>query len=346
MCALLALPTLPRQINTGPWIGGYSLPALHARTASSRWVLPICSLGTPSATLAALGDSLLPPLYHEALAGDPSLRGDLVAQIARCFPFPEGTPRRALALGKLEIVELPPQPPPPPHQRPRIVAFGVDTTIEQHGPHLPLATDTIQTYGVLEQVARERSDVFLAPALEHGHLTWGLGFGFSIDLTPALLDRYFTGFVRALVAWLEPDAVYVADVHGSLVHRETIAAALARSVDRPSRFRWLHEPLVEFAAARGDMHAGGVETALVHHLAPDLVDAAWWPPRRAAIAAHEMRVADAVALSRDLPAFAAHVEATGANGVIGAIANDHFDPAELLARMLAVAREDLHALAG
>ena len=55
----------------------------------------------------------------------------------------------------MEIVELPRASLARPARAPRIVAFSVDTAVEHHGPHLPLATDRIQSYAVLKQIAEE-----------------------------------------------------------------------------------------------------------------------------------------------------------------------------------------------
>ncbi|GIT28137.1 MAG: hypothetical protein Ct9H300mP1_01830 [Planctomycetaceae bacterium] len=100
----------------------------------------------------------------------------------------------------------------------------------KHGPHLPLATDTLQSYAVLERLAAERDGVVIAPPVDYGQLTWGLPFGMSIDITAALLTRYVPGvFANAIVDWLQPAAAYVVDVHGSIVHRTAIQDGLAAS---------------------------------------------------------------------------------------------------------------------
>jgi creatinine amidohydrolase/Fe(II)-dependent formamide hydrolase-like protein len=343
VAARLFTPFLPARINTGPWLAGYSLATLQRRANGARIVLPICSLGTPPATLAGLAPFVLPPLYHEALDG--ALKADLVAQSRRCFPFYGGSLARAGFRGRFDVVEVPAVRPAPPTARPRVLAFSVDTAVEQHGPHLPLATDMIQSYAVLERLAAENDGFVVGPAVDYGQLTWGLPFGFSIDLTAALTTRYVRGFANAIVDWLAPDAVYVVDVHGSLVHRNAIQEGLRTSRCRRWAFRWLHEPLVPFAGDRGDQHAGGVETALVEHIDRNLVDATLWPGRLSELAAHQMTVRQAAELSGSMPRFVAEVEAHPFNGIIGDIRNySRLDPGLLMNRMLEVARQDVDGL--
>jgi creatinine amidohydrolase/Fe(II)-dependent formamide hydrolase-like protein len=336
-------PFLPTRINTGPWLAGYSLDALKARVATDRIVLPICSLGTPPEALANLAPLVLPPLYHEALDAD--LKLALLAQIRRCFPFYIGTRARENFRGTFDVCELPAQRPARGTKPPRILAFGVDTTIEQHGPHLPLGTDTIQSYAVLHRLASEIDGLVVGPPLDYGHLTWGLPFGLSIDLTPPLVSRYMTGFVNAVMDWLSPESLYVADVHGSLVHRNAIQDGLRHSRCRRWVFRWLHEPLVEFAGGRGDAHAGGVETVLVEHIRSELVDSGWWPHRIDDLAAAQMPTAEAIELSSDLPQFIERVESRQLNGIVGRVHNAiNLDARELMNRMLNIARTDVASL--
>jgi creatinine amidohydrolase len=335
-------PLLPIRINTGPWLAGYSLATLKERVATDRVVLPICSLGTPREELAALAPLVLPPLYHEAL--DAGLKAALVEQIRRCFPFLEGTRDRRDYRGRFDVVELLAQAPARVATPPRVLAFGVDTTVEQHGPHLPLGTDTVQTYAVLQRLQPEFDGMVVGPPLDYGHLTWGLPFGLSINLTAPLTAQYMTGFVNALIDWLAPEAVYVADVHGSLAHRNAIQEGLRNSRCARWAFRWVHEPLAEFAGARGDMHAGGVETTLIHAINPELVDVRWWPEGIEALAAAQMDVGDAVELSTDLPRFVTRVEAERLNGIVGDIRNRRLDGTEMMERMMNVARRDIATL--
>lgn len=329
---------LPRRVNSGSWVTAYTFNELRDR-GDVQFVLPICSLATPYAQCQELGEYVLPPLYHEAL--DAPLKQEVLKRIAHCFPV-YGQDNS----GRLRVIELPPlqltgsEPG-------RVLAFSVDTAVEEHGPHLPLATDTIQSYGVLGQLETEFDFIEICRPVDYGQLTWGLPFGFSIDLTAKLLSRYVTRYVDALVRWKRPTAVYVVDVHGSIVHRRAIAQGLNASRCSLWSFRWLHEPLAEFASDRGDQHAGGVETALVEKVNPQLLDSRWWPQRVDQIASSQMSLTLAVELSSDLAAFAQRVKDKSLNGIVGRIENyASLDADEMFASMLELARRDVEQLFG
>jgi creatinine amidohydrolase len=334
--------TIPNQVNAGCWLTHHTLNELESRVTSLGALLPICSLGIPLEELTGCGPLVLPPLYHEAL--DRELSTAVINRIRECFPYMRASRRRLDACNDIEVVELPRRLAPPPESA-RVLAFSVDTAVEQHGPHLPLATDTIQSYAVLGKLAAEFEGFVVGPPVDYGHLTWGLPRGFSIDITPELLRRYVTGFANAVVDWAAPQTIYVVDVHGSPVHRRTIHEGLAASRAKKWLFRWLHEPLVEFAFERGDQHAGGVETAMIEQINPRLLDARWWPGRVDDLAAGEMAVERAIELSGDMARFIDHAEASSWNGIVGRIRNYFdLDRPSLMRRILDVARRDVQSL--
>jgi len=315
---------------------------LLRQTPGEEIVLPICPVGTPYAELASLARFVLPPLFHEAL--DEDLKQAMLAQIRRCFPYYEGTSRWKAGDTALQIVELARQTVPPPW-KPRILAFSVDTAVEQHGPHLPLATDTIQSYAVLARLAEEIDGFIAGPPVEYGHLTWGLPFGMSVDLTAPLTTRYVTGYANAMQEWLQPEYLYVVDVHGSIVHRNAIIKGLTASNVQRWSFRWLYDPIVEFAGDRGDQHAGGVETALVERAESKLVDPAWWPNRSRELTDRQMDLKLAVEMTPHLDSFIKHVESHSLNGIVGDVQNYYnVDPDLMFERMLAITRADLAKL--
>jgi hypothetical protein len=150
--------------------------------------------------------------------------------------------------------------------------------------------------------------------------------------------------------WARPEALYVVDVHGSIVHRTAIMDGLANSECPRWAFRWLHDSLAEFAGERGDQHAGGVETVLVELINRQLVDDQLWPAAIDEIAAGQMEMNRAIELSADLAKFIEVVEASSRqdvplNGIVGDIYNARqLDAAEMMQRMLRVATQDLENL--
>jgi len=334
---------LPRRVNTGAWLSHYTVDELEILIRQQQIVLPICSFATPPEQVERLGALVLPPLYAEAL--DDDLKSAILSRISACFPYLEGSRRRGQASTKIDIIEFSPPLPQGPIRRPRILAFSVDPAVEQHGPHLPLATDRIQSYAVLARLAEEVAGLVLAPPVDYGHLTWGLARGLSIDVPPTLLSRYVARYAAALAAYYRPDALYVVDVHGSPVHRRAIEEGLAASGVPRWKFRWLHQPLVEFAADRGDQHAGGVETAVIEAIEPDLLDTRWWPSRIAELAAGEMTFDLALRLQNNLSDFVGYAESNPWNGIVGRILNYRdVQGRSLLERMFDVARHDVREL--
>lgn len=336
---------LPQQVNSGPWITAYTLFELRSRLEKSRFVLPVCSLGTPYRELTvnlASDELLLPPLFHEAM--DDGLFAAIAARIRQCFPLYELADGAAAHANRLRI-NVHEARPLPAVTSPQIFSFSVDTAVEEHGPHLPLATDTIQSYSVLRKLEKEFDGFIAGKPVEYGHLTWGLPFGFSIDLTPELLTRYVTGYANAVQDWQQPQSMYAVDVHGSIVHRQAIIAGMEQSRVERWAFRWLHEPLIEFASERGDQHAGGVETALVEQAGPALIDDRWFPSRIDDIEAAQMTLDKAVELTPDLAEFIRYVTETGSNGIVGSIRNyESLDSTRMFEAMLSLARDDVRRL--
>ena len=132
---------LPKKINEGPLLTSYSLPKLKDRIRYECPVLPIVSIGTPAEVIEELGPLVLPPLYHEAM--HPAPKGAILDRIQHCFHYLAGSSQRQQLETDLVVIELPKREWPAP-QANSIACFSVDTAVEEHGPHLPLATDTLQ----------------------------------------------------------------------------------------------------------------------------------------------------------------------------------------------------------
>lgn len=143
-------------------------------------------------------------------------------------------------------------------------------TLLQHGPHLPLSTDTV----IVERLAREvcaRRNVLLAPTVAYGVCTRvERDYAGTAPLEQKTLHRALNDLVGA---WESQgvEEIVLLTAHGHGRHVGALAAVMAesariRAVDLTSMgvesFR---------TGAPGPEHAGEVETSLMLHLAPELV---------------------------------------------------------------------------
>jgi creatinine amidohydrolase len=141
-------------------------------------------------------------------------------------------------------------------------------SVEPHGPHLPLATDTLlsETAAVRACEALEARGVraVVAPSVPYGVTDFAEGFPGAVSVPAGVL----TALLRALVVRLLSDGwshVCLVNNHLEPSHDEAVRVAahgLARaSVASPLTRRWARTLSDEFK--RGDCHAGRYETSLV-----------------------------------------------------------------------------------
>jgi creatinine amidohydrolase len=137
---------------------------------------------------------------------------------------------------------------------------------EPHGPHAPLATDTIISVGICRRAAerlRGEVDVLVLPAVPYGVTRYGADFPGAVSIGEETLRSLVTeiaaNFERIVVvnSHLEPEHVWTL--------RATALPLL--DITRRANAERLTE---EFQAGAG--HAGRYETSLVLAERPDLVD--------------------------------------------------------------------------
>ncbi|WFR73854.1 mycofactocin biosynthesis peptidyl-dipeptidase MftE [Prescottella defluvii] len=129
-------------------------------------------------------------------------------------------------------------------------------SLEQHGPHLPLDTDT----RIASAVARALPGVACAPAIEYGASGEHEGFAGTISLGSAAL-RVAARRVRAVGVPVGAPVVFV-NGHGGNGPALVKAVELLRYEGRD--VAWL-----PCAVPGADAHAGRTETSLPLHLSPD-----------------------------------------------------------------------------
>lgn len=167
---------------------------------------------------------------------------------------------------------------------------------EQHGPHLPLSTDTELAMALVESLAAARPSVVAAPPLAYGSSGEHAGFAGTLSIGQEALERMLVELVRSASATFA--RVLLVCAHGGNLEALRRAELRLRAEGREVR-AWLPR------WSEGE-HAGRVETSLMLALAPERVRL-----ERAAAGAEETVEALMPRLVAD------GVRAVSPNGVLG-----------------------------
>jgi creatinine amidohydrolase len=168
-------------------------------------------------------------------------------------------------------------------RRPRVAIVPLGAT-EQHGPHLPFATDTLIADALAARLAARLDDAIALPALPVGCSSEHMAFPGTVDLTPATLIAILGDVLRSLVRHGVEEA-FVFSAHGGNVAtlRDALpgltaaepALRVAAATDLNALMGGLHQEALELGIAceAAGHHAGEVETSIMLALHPELVRA-------------------------------------------------------------------------
>ena len=175
-----------------------------------------------------------------------------------------------------------------------LVLVPVGST-EQHGPHLPLETDTLIATAVARELAHVL-DGYVAPPISIGASGEHQGFPGVLSIGTAALRTVLVELVRSLSLW----AGRVTLVNGHGGNLEAVTGAVDQLRTEGHGVDWVA------CAAGGDAHAGRTETSLLLHLAPWLVRS------------QHAQVGNTQPLKELMPALTTHgVMGVSSNGVLG-----------------------------
>ncbi|MFB6354590.1 MAG: creatininase family protein [Halobacteriales archaeon] len=159
-----------------------------------------------------------------------------------------------------------------------ILPFGAT---EQHGPHLPLDTDTRLATELARRIARRLDDTLVAPAVPLGPSAEHGSFPGTLSLRPGTLERVVGDVVESLDRQGFERVVLLPGHGGSFPAIDAVYPELTRrtnadvvAVTGLGRFldrlqEGLREAGVEVDEPAG--HAGAAETAMLLAVAPELV---------------------------------------------------------------------------
>ncbi|GAA4175295.1 creatininase family protein [Gryllotalpicola koreensis] len=155
-----------------------------------------------------------------------------------------------------------------------ILPFGA---LEQHGPQLPLGTDTATATEVARRLA-ERLDAVLLPPIHYGDTWNNAGYPGTLSLSPATVTAIAVDLGRALA---DSGAELFVVVNGDWGNRNPLAAAMrtlavegrlrAIALDYPGMDAAIEAVRESRGAAPGLNHAEEAETSIMLAIDPDAV---------------------------------------------------------------------------
>jgi mycofactocin precursor peptide peptidase len=142
-----------------------------------------------------------------------------------------------------------------------LLAVPVGAT-EQHGPHLPLSTDTDLAVALCARLAAARPGVLAAPPLAYGASGEHQDFPGTLSIGTEAVELLLVELCRSATT-LTFSRVLLVSTHGG-------NAGAVRRAERRLRAE-SRDALAWLPAWEGDAHAGRAETSLELALAPDRV---------------------------------------------------------------------------
>ncbi|MDQ7859526.1 MAG: creatininase family protein [Armatimonadota bacterium] len=156
--------------------------------------------------------------------------------------------------------------------------------MEQHGPHMAIATDTLLGYAIATRLARRLGRTLVAPAITVGVSAGQLSHAGTLSLSPETFGRVLVDYCESLAVHGFTEIMLIASHGGNIrpigenlpelrrrlpgvriLASETDPSVVAGKLERVCRKHGLNPALIGF-------HAGQGETSMMLATHPDLVD--------------------------------------------------------------------------
>ncbi|RMD52341.1 MAG: creatininase family protein [Nitrospirae bacterium] len=160
------------------------------------------------------------------------------------------------------------------HTKTVLIPFG---TIEEHGSHLPLFTDSLIVERVLIEVSKRRK-VFLSPTLHYGVCTSTRKHPGTISISPDALRKLTYDMVKSFYE-KGLRRFFLISGHAGSIHMVALREVGEVLIEELSNleiavfslYDIMLKDLVSLAETKNDSHAGEIETSLMLYLTPHLV---------------------------------------------------------------------------
>ncbi|MBV7708147.1 mycofactocin biosynthesis peptidyl-dipeptidase MftE [Nocardia nova] len=143
---------------------------------------------------------------------------------------------------------------------PPLLAIPLGAT-EQHGPHLPLGTDTTIAVELCRRLAHARPDIIVAPPIPYGSSGEHAGFPGTLSIGHQALQLLLTELIRSADEFA---GIIIVNGHGGNLQPLRTAQQQLTTEGR-------HILIWSPTGPTNDSHAGHTETSAMLHIAPDLV---------------------------------------------------------------------------
>lgn len=161
-------------------------------------------------------------------------------------------------------------------------------SVEQHGPHMPLLTDTLIGQRVAEMIAQKLGKTLVAPVIRPGLSNHHMAFPGSFTVSPETFKAMIEDMCTSLASHGFKNIILLSSHGGNFTYIDGIAPSIQRLLNRegyktrvlphvnPGRYSRIQQDFLgkEFGVPleEAGFHADVIEAACMLVIRPDLVD--------------------------------------------------------------------------